>query len=163
MSMKIRPERPWSYWQYGGANHDDPDSPMGPVGSIMMAGRRGNIWRYADEPGIWREQATGKRLPVDEIIRYGVDPAEVAERQMVEDRERVREHIDRITRGGADEVADERRGYVLRSVGAGLYVVENSAGVALTPAPVTESVAREVLKLLAPDLAPEPTLAEALA
>ena len=126
----------------------------------MYMDGRSMIWRFSDEPGCWRLGQQGEFIPAKDLAFYGIPADELKQRQLRDDQARVRDHISQVT-SQAHHIAS-RQGYELRGNGSGLFSVHAASGVELTPGPVSEKVAQEILLLLAPDQIHE-SLAETLA
>lgn len=119
------------------------------------------VWRFLDEPLAWREVGTGRLLREDEIPVGVITQEQKDARKLQDDKQLVAAHLGKALSQG--EPAEDRGGYRLISCGDGLYSVETFSGVALTPGPVGEQTAREVLALLAPEEAPPPSFGDEMA
>lgn len=118
------------------------------------------VWSWLDEPGTFREIGTGRVLREDEIPVGVITPEQQAARRLAEDRQMVAQHLGKALAQGQE--VEDRGGYRLLSCGNGLFTVETLAGVPLTPGPVGEEIAREVLALLSPEAPPPPSITEEL-
>lgn len=128
------------------------------VGIIQVGYRDLTIWRWADEPGHWRDEK-GRLMADSEIPPGAIPKGEMDQRRLMEDRAAVKEHIAAAMAGAS--AVEARPGYQMIGKG-GLFQVVNSAGEAVTPGTVPEAVAREILAMLSPDPTPGPSLGEAM-
>jgi hypothetical protein len=105
------------------------------------------IWRWQDEPGIWREHS-GKIIPIEQLSHVAGIDKELEQRRLLDDRARAAELVEAAFKGGPKpEVIETRNGFELRKSQSGFEVW--SSGVEITPRSLPEQIARGIFEQLA--------------
>lgn len=109
-----------------------------------------SVYMYKDDPGVFLNQHGG---PVDEALAEaaGFDVERFTKERTRKDRLAEAERLinEELGLSKGRKVVETRAGYSLVDVGAAGFVIEDPDGLVLTPAPVSDEVAKSVFTQMA--------------